>query len=60
MESDDGGSGAESLQQFMALTGCDTYQASFLLEAAHGDFNVALNMYYGMLCYLRSSVHAMY
>jgi formylmethanofuran dehydrogenase subunit E len=38
----------EEVARFVETTGCDTDQASFLLEATHGNFESAVQMYYGM------------
>jgi FAS-associated factor 2 len=36
----------EQVAQFVATTGCDADQAAFLLEASHGDYQAAVQMYY--------------
>jgi hypothetical protein len=37
----------EEVARFVETTGCDTDQATFLLEATHGNFESAVQMYYG-------------
>jgi hypothetical protein len=38
---------SSTVGRFVSLTGCSDDQAEFFLEAANGNFDQALEMYYG-------------
>lgn len=50
----------EQIARFVETTGCDTDQATFLLEATHGNFESAVQMYYGkdMLQHQKASTYS--
>jgi hypothetical protein len=37
----------DDMARFVALTGSSTDQAAFMLEATHGNFEQAVQMYFG-------------
>lgn len=39
--------GDDGVARFVALTGSSTDQAAFMLEATHGNFEQAVQMYFG-------------
>ena len=41
--------GNDALSRFCSVAGCDDQTARFLLEASGGDFEVALNTFFGKL-----------
>eukprot|EP00983_Pelagomonas_calceolata_P028601 895700-Pelagomonas_calceolata.AAC.1 len=47
-EREEGAGGGDAREAFVAMTGCDPQQAGFLLEAAGGDLDAAVQLYLGV------------